>query len=88
MGVKFLDMLYVFPATVPSPRNNPRPVSQNLAEVQILQAFHDCFGGRASEVNHVNFEVEYRNADTVRKTTVRRDGTIVQESAFTSIRRV
>lgn len=80
--------IYVFPATVPSPRNNPRPVSQNLADVQILQAFHECFGGRSSEVNHVDFEVEHRNEDTVRKTRVRRDGETVQESAFTSIRRV
>jgi hypothetical protein len=80
--------IYVFPATVPSPRNNPRPVSQNLADVQILQALHDCFGGRPEEVNHVDFEVEYRNADTVRKTRVRRGEAIVQESAFTSIRRV
>jgi hypothetical protein len=80
--------IYVFPATVPSPRNNPRPVSQNLADVQILQAFHECFGGRTREVNHVDFEVEHRNEDTVRKTRVRRDGEIVQESAFTSIRRV
>jgi len=80
--------IYVFPATVPSPRNNPRPVSQNLADVQILQAFQECFGGRADEVNHVDFEVEHRNEDTMRKTRVRRGGEIVQESAFTSIRRV
>lgn len=80
--------IYVFPATVPSPRNNPRPVSQNLADVQILQAFNDCFGGRPDEINHVDFEVEHRNTDTVRKTRVRRNGIIVQESAFTSIRRV
>lgn len=80
--------IYVFPATVPSPRNNPRPVSQNLADVQILQAFQDCFGGRPEEVNQVDFEVEHRNADTMRKTRVRRGGEIVQESAFTSIRRV
>ena len=63
-------------------------MSQSLADVQILQAFHECFGGRPEEVNHVDFEVEHRNEDTVRKTRVRRDGAIVQESAFTSIRRV
>ncbi len=80
--------IYVFPATVPSPRNNPRPISQKLADVQILRAFQECFGGRADEVNHVDFEVEHRNADTVRKTRVSRGGEIVQESAFTSIRRV
>lgn len=80
--------IYVFPPTVPSPRNNPRPTSQNLADVQILQAFNDCFGGRPDEVNHVDFEVENRNADTLRRTRVRRNGIVVQESAFTTIRRV
>ncbi|MGA2205654.1 MAG: hypothetical protein ABSG10_02875 [Terracidiphilus sp.] len=80
--------IYVFPATVPSPRNNPRPVAQNLAQVQILQGFHDCFGARPEEVNYVDFEVEHRNADTMRRTRVTRGGVVVQESAFTSIRRV
>lgn len=80
--------IYVFPATVPSPRNNPHPLAQGIDDVQILKAFHDCFGGRRNEVNYVDFEVEHRQADTVRKTRVTRDGAVVQQSAFTSIRRV
>jgi hypothetical protein len=80
--------IYVMPATIASPRNNPHPVAQPLGEVQILQAFHDCFGGRAEEVNYVDFDVENRGADTVRRTRIRRGGAIVQESGLTSIRRV
>jgi hypothetical protein len=80
--------IYIFPATVPSPRNNPRPVAQRLVDVGILQAFHDCFHGRAKELSYVDFQVEYRGTDTVRKTTIRRDGIIAQESGLTSIRRV
>jgi hypothetical protein len=80
--------VYVFPATVPSPRNNPRPAAQDLTRVQILQGFVDCFGTRPDEISYVDFEVEHRNAETTRKTRVRRGGAVVQESGFTSIRRV
>ena len=79
--------IYVMPGTVPSPRNNPCPVAQALDDVQLLRAFHDCFGGRDEEVNYVDFEVEYRNSDTVRKTRIRRAGEVVRESKLTAIRR-
>lgn len=79
--------LYVLPATVPSLRNNPSPVGQSLAEVHLLKAFHDCFGGRDEEVNFVDFEIQARGADTVRKTRIRRAGATVQESHFTAIQR-
>lgn len=79
--------IYVFPATIPSPRNNPRPAAQSLGDVQILKAFHECFGGRDEEVNYVDFEIEHLGAETMRKTRVSRGGTVVQESALTAIRR-
>src|SRR5262249_38371132 len=47
--------VYVFPATISSPRNNPRPVAQSLDEVHILKAFHNCFSGKREEVNYVDF---------------------------------
>lgn len=79
--------LYVFPATIPSLRNNPAPVAQPLAEVQLLKAFHDCFKGQDEEVNFVDFEVQSRGSETVRKTQVRRGGAVAQESRFTAIQR-
>jgi len=51
--------IYVFPATVPAPRNNPHPSAQEIDDVQMLKAFHNCFGGRADEINYVDFDVEY-----------------------------
>lgn len=80
--------IYVFPATVPAPRNNPRPVAQTLADVALLRAFHDCFGGRDEEVNYVDFEVEHQGADTVRRTRIRRGGAMQKESGWTPIQRV
>ena len=79
--------IYVLPATVPSPRNNPHPAPQKLGDVQLLKAFHDCFKGRDDEVNYVDFEVGYQGTDMVRKTRVVRNGATQQESNATAIRR-
>jgi hypothetical protein len=79
--------IYVLPSTIASPRNNPRPVAQSLDDVHLLKAFHECFRGKDEEVNYVDFEVEHRGAETVRKTRIRRGGAIVRESKFTAIQR-
>lgn len=76
------------PATIASPRNNPHPVAQALDDVHLLKAFHDCFAGYPEEVNYVDFEVEHRGADRVRRTRIRRGGAIVIESGLTAIQRV
>ena len=77
--------LYVLPSTIPSPRNNPSPQPQRLSDVQILQAFNDCFGCAPEEINYVSFDVAHRGADTVRTTRVVRDGGIQRESDPTAI---
>ena len=78
--------IYVFPPTIPSPRNNSRPLAQSLDEVLLLKAFHNCFGGLDSEVNYVDFEIEHREADTVRRSRIRRADSEI-ESGWTAIRR-
>ena len=79
--------IYVMPATIPSPRNNPNPEPQSLENVEILKAFHDCFQGRDEEVNYVKFSVNYRGSDTMRTTRVVRNGEVQRESDPTAIRR-
>lgn len=79
--------IYLFPATLPSVRNNPRPPPQKLDEVQILNAFHQCFGGRDEELSYVDFEVANRGADVVRTTRIHRGGTLTRESMATAIQR-
>jgi hypothetical protein len=79
--------VYVFPATIPSVRNNPHPPSQTIDEVQILKAFHDCFGGRPEEINFVDFEVANRGTDVVRTTRVHRGGSEMRASSPTPIQR-
>jgi hypothetical protein len=79
--------LYVFPATIPSPRNNPHPSAQTIEDVHILKAFSDCYGSRPEEMNYVTFEVQHRGAETLRTTRIKRSGTIVSESKPTPIQR-
>ena len=79
--------LYLFPATVPSPRNNPNPPAQSLSDVEILQSFASCFKVRDEELNYVTFNVEHKGADTVRSTTITRNGAEQRKSSMTAIRR-
>lgn len=79
--------LYVFPATIPSPRNNAHPQAQALEQVHFLKVLHDYFRGAPDEVNYVDFSVEHRGADTLRTTTIRRNGAVVKRSDPTAIRR-
>ena len=80
--------IYTLPETVPHPLHNPRPGAQRIEDVELLQAFHECFGGVAPEVNYVEFEVEQRGARTYRTTTIERGGEQVERSKATAIRRV
>lgn len=79
--------IYMFPATIPSPRNNPNPMPQRLQDVEILQAFASCFQVHAHEVNSVAFTVSHDGADTVRTTTISRNGIVERQSGPTAIRR-
>jgi hypothetical protein len=79
--------IYVLPATIPAAHDNPHPVAQALDEVHFVRALHECYGGVGEEINFVDFAVENKGADTVRKTRVVRAGRVVQESSFTVIQR-
>ncbi len=79
--------LYVFPATIAAVRNNPHPPAQVIDDVQILKAFHECFGGAPEELNYVTFEVQNRGAETLRTTRITRAGVIERESTPTPIQR-
>lgn len=79
--------IYLMPATIPSPRNNPNPVPQTLDQVEILQAFSDCFFANGTDLNQVSFAVQHVGAETVRSTTITRDGIIQRQSGQTAIRR-
>jgi hypothetical protein len=78
--------IYLFPATVPHPRNNPNPAAQPIGDTQLLDVLHKGFRGNDEELNFVDFEVHYEGSDIIRRTTIRRGGESTQ-SGFVSIRR-
>lgn len=72
--------IYVFPSTIPSPRNNASPVIPPISSVGILQALHNAFNGLDRNIHFVGFDVAYKGAETVRTTTIRRDGKVVRKA--------
>ncbi|MBU1397042.1 MAG: hypothetical protein KKE84_13015 [Gammaproteobacteria bacterium] len=79
--------IYLLPATIPSPRNNPSPPPQQLQDVELLQAFANCFHADANDLNYVSFAVSHDGAETVRSTTITRNGVVQRQSGQTAIRR-
>jgi hypothetical protein len=79
--------LYVLPKTLPDLPDRPSSAAQTLDEVELLKAFHSCFGGRDSEVNYVDFDLAENKGKLKRRTKVRRDGAVVKESNLTQIQR-
>jgi hypothetical protein len=79
--------IYLFPATIPSPRNNPSPPPQSLEEVELLSAFARCFRANEQDLNYVTITVAHAEADTVRSTSVVRNGEVTRQSNMTAIRR-
>jgi hypothetical protein len=79
--------IYLFPATIPSPRNNPNPPPQTLDDVEILCAFAKCFKAQEQDLNYVSIAVAHAEADTVRSTTIVRGGEVTRQSSMTAIRR-
>lgn len=79
--------IYLFPGTIPAPRNNPNPKPQTLSDVGILRAFHQCFGGDDNHLHSVDIAVEYQGVETVRTTTIKRGDRAVRSSTPTPIQR-
>ncbi|MEW6451190.1 MAG: hypothetical protein AB1490_11100 [Pseudomonadota bacterium] len=79
--------VFLFPATIPSPRNNPSPTPQALKDVEILKAFATCFKANENDINNVTITVAHDGADTVRATTIVRNGEVTRQSTMTAIRR-
>lgn len=79
--------LYVFPATVPSPRNNKSPAAHSLESLQFLSALATSFSVPAEEIFTVALETEYSASDVVRRTTIVRNGIQLKQSRWNPIRR-
>jgi hypothetical protein len=78
--------IYVFPASIPS-AEIPSVKAQSLTNVELLAAFHSCFGGHDDEINRVSFDIALHGEGTMRRTTIERGGIVQHSSEMTAIRR-
>jgi len=79
---------YLFPRTIPDPRNNPSPKCWNLEEVKFLSVLGNAFKVKDEEVVKVSIEARMYDADVQRRTVyVTGGGKKLHESNWTAIRR-
>lgn len=79
--------IYVFPATIASPRNNPIAAPQSLESVEFLSALSTGFKGVAADCFGVQFEAQNYGNSQQRRTMIVRDGVPVMTSKWTTIKR-
>lgn len=79
--------IYLFPATVPTPKDNPNPPPQKLEDVSFLSLLHDVFNGAEDELNYVQWEAGMKDVSLTRKVEVTRCGVCVAESRATKVNR-
>lgn len=79
--------IYLFPKSVPDPRNNRRPRVHKLGEVKFLAALHAAFRCDANDVTEVHIEAAMSGDTIARSTKLVRNGVEVIASAMTRIRR-
>lgn len=79
--------LYLFPRTVPDPRNNKAPNVHKLVEVRFLKILQEAFRGEEGELTEVAICVDIVQNTVARSTKLTRDGTLVKLSKMTKIKR-
>ncbi len=79
--------IYLFPRTVPDPRNNPKPAAWKLDKVPFLSALHAAFHGDENDVTEVQITAGMEGATVTRITRLVRAGNEIIESAPTPVRR-
>ncbi len=79
--------IYLFPRTIPDPRNNPKPPMPRLSEVALAAALLQHFGGDERDVTEVQIEARMKGASVERKTSLIRSGRVVRQSGWTELKR-
>lgn len=79
--------IYLFPRTIPDPRNNTAPAVWQLHEVGLASVLVEEFGGNADDVTEVHIEARMNGANVERKTTLKRGGAVIVESGWTELKR-
>lgn len=79
--------LYLFPSTIPAPRNNPAPQPHQYDDLEFIRAIAQTFQAAEEDLYQVFYEVRHQGPELQRLTRIERDGSVVKESRWQSIRR-
>jgi hypothetical protein len=79
--------IYLFPRSIPDPRNNPNPRPWELSDQRFLAALSKAFHGDANDVVKVEIAVQMGGAHVERKCTFVSNGRTLAETNWTPIAR-
>jgi hypothetical protein len=79
--------IYLFPRSIPDPRNNPNPRAWKIQEITFLKALLDAFHGRADDVTEIHIQARMDGPEVQRKTILKRKGKVLSGSEWTTIKR-
>lgn len=79
--------IYLFPRTVPDPRDNPEPPVWQLSELPFLLALAEEFDCPPQETVEVHIQARSKGTDVERQTTLVRAGITLHQSNWTKLRR-
>ncbi len=79
--------IYLFPRSIPNPRNNPLPSNWSLSDVNFLSSLWNEFNGNDSDVVDVKIEARMQGSNVQRKTSFIREGEEFLSSKWTTIKR-
>jgi len=79
--------IYLFPRTIANARNNARPPMHTIDSVELLKAMYQTFKCAPDDVAEASFEARMSGNDVERRTTLSRNGVVVETSDWTELRR-
>lgn len=79
--------IYLFPRTVPDPRNNPSPPVHEVHGISFVNALYDSFSCVPADIVSVGIQCRMADATIERKTVYQREGQVIAESKWTPIKR-
>lgn len=79
--------IYLFPRTIPDPRNNPQPSPWSLHDMEFAGLLYRCFGGSKEDVVSVTIATRMNGPDVERQCLFARDGKEFSSSSWAAIRR-
>lgn len=79
--------LYLFPKSIPDPRNNPNPKTHKIGEVLFIERLYACFKCRLDDVVEVKVEAKMQGNDVLRRTIYLRQNVQIKESRWTKLKR-